>query len=119
MRIDLAPAPQPAPRHLFLHIFCNFGDLVYSFRYVAAGVPSFFSLATVAKAAQKKALPKRRSPNACALKKGLSIPKAAKRKKESRRLDRSIRPQQRPDIKKGSILWEPLGGGRAETRTAV
>jgi hypothetical protein len=41
MRIDLAPAPQPTPRHLFLHIFCNFGEPVYSLRPAASGVPSF------------------------------------------------------------------------------
>jgi len=46
---------------------------------------------------------------ACALNKGLSIPKAAKRKKEWFRLDRRIRTRQRPDIKSDPILW----GGRA------
>ena len=58
----VAPSPQPAPRHLCLHIFCNLALRYYSLRSAVGGAPSFIFSPPFAKAAQTKALPKRRSP---------------------------------------------------------
>jgi hypothetical protein len=80
-RIDYSSRPPPHPRYLGLHIFCSFGFGLLRLRSTVAGATHFLFLATAAKAAQTKALPKRHSPNACALNTRLSIPKAAKGKK--------------------------------------
>jgi hypothetical protein len=59
MRIDCSPAPPPHPRYLGLHIFCSFGFGLLRLRSTVAAATRFLSLATAAKAAQTKALPKR------------------------------------------------------------
>ena len=60
----LTPAPQPTPRHLFLHIFCNFSKPVYSLRPGRCRYAVFYSLAAVCKSCAKKGVAKETSPKA-------------------------------------------------------
>ena len=107
--------PPATPRHLCLHSFCNFDDFVYSSSTAVVGTRAFLFLAAVCKNCANKGVAKETSPNAVALNKCLRVAKAAKRKMESCRLDRSIRPRQRPDIKKEPILWGGRAGIKSDT----
>jgi len=64
MRIIYPPAPQPTPRHLCLHIFCNFGEPVHSLRSAVAGAQAFLFLAAACKSCANKGVAKETSPSA-------------------------------------------------------
>jgi hypothetical protein len=61
MRIDLAPTPQPTPRRLCLHIFCNLCVRVYALGFTVGGAPPFFFLAAVCKSCANKGVAKETS----------------------------------------------------------
>jgi hypothetical protein len=76
----------------------------------AAQVPTRFIFSHRLQKLRKKSRCQRDiPPDACALNTRQKIPKAAKRKKGSCRLGRSIRPRQRPDMKKVRSIGSPMG----------